>query len=599
MSAMTSKDHSLKGFMTKSMKKTRRIVSLNIAVLLASIIISAMLFILVLKNMGRRAGAEEMSNHMMTFMGAVSTYAVRGDESSRRAIKAEYRWIFDPAHDAFVEKKTQRDFFASMGKQVRMLSTVLLAAKNPNYRSQLSVSVKNMVEGLESEIVMPEIEHYARISEREMTFLLVIVGLAFLLVLAGLSGISRSSGVLKRRLTEDVARPIAALSEVFDRMSTFHFEGDLSRGTSQTSFDEIAALRLSVEKMARSIAMLLDKIPGIGIVIAEADASGRNEIIYQNAPFVALYPQLRPHLEQMTKKSLPPSMMGQSIHVMHGDPDRIRKAISAIRPGEIRTNSVIPVGPYMMASFTLAIPGNDGRTELYATIWQDKTSSYRLKEAISRTSGDLSNLVGLKGEFASVVSATGTGREKVSTLSGLTSTVRQVMESVRDSSLKTNESMERVVGEVSSFREEIRKVAKVVQSITAIAGQTHVLSLNAAIEAARAGDEGRGFMVVADSVRDLASNTGNLTTEIDEKISAVLRETEKIVDLVSGVNKETSESLTSIGRVAESFAGLDALVTDLTKTYERIAETTTSGAERMSVIDHAIAGFDEVKGVTL
>jgi len=118
--------------------------------------------------------------------------------------------------------------------------------------------------------------------------------------------------------------------------------------------------------------------------------------------------------------------------------------------------------------------------------------------------------------------------------------------------------------------DEVGTIANVIKEI---AGQTNLLALNAAIEAARAGEQGRGFAVVADEVRGLAERTAVATVQIEK--------------VIEGIQNETRATVGAMAEVSSQVDGGVALVGDATESLHRIRSTAGEALERIREVAYA------------
>ncbi|WP_373568491.1 methyl-accepting chemotaxis protein [Pseudomonas sp. LJDD11] len=110
---------------------------------------------------------------------------------------------------------------------------------------------------------------------------------------------------------------------------------------------------------------------------------------------------------------------------------------------------------------------------------------------------------------------------------------------------------------VDTLGQRSQEIGSIVGVITSIAEQTNLLALNAAIEAARAGEQGRGFAVVADEVRSLASRTRQATDEISTMIASIQQETGMAINTMQQGNSLMQDGLARNAKVAEALAQID------------------------------------------
>ncbi len=148
--------------------------------------------------------------------------------------------------------------------------------------------------------------------------------------------------------------------------------------------------------------------------------------------------------------------------------------------------------------------------------------------------------------------------------------VGQSVQEVREIAQRIDESAQ----SVRTLGERSTQINEIINVINDIADQTNLLALNAAIEAARAGEQGRGFAVVADEVRKLAERTANSTSEIGSMISAIQSDVEKSVTLMNDVTKKVEAGVELSGRAGESLHVIVKSVDGLLEMVRQIASST-------------------------
>jgi len=147
---------------------------------------------------------------------------------------------------------------------------------------------------------------------------------------------------------------------------------------------------------------------------------------------------------------------------------------------------------------------------------------------------------------------------------------------------------------IQRLSEESRRIGTVLEVIQAIAEQTNLLALNAAIEAARAGEQGRGFAVVADEVRTLARRTADSTAEINKIIEQILGSTQDAVQAISSSQQLGGQGVERVTQAGQMLRRIGEAITDIHGMNQQIATAAEQQTAAVEDISHNLVDIKTV-----
>ncbi len=254
---------------------------------------------------------------------------------------------------------------------------------------------------------------------------------------------------------------------------------------------------------------------------------------------------------------------------------------------EIKRNSVLVT----TASDQLAAASNqagEATSQIATTIQQIARGTSQQSEAVSRTAE-------LLEEVNRTVGGVAAGVKQQSIAVGQAGDVSSKIASKNGISARVKLSAEKV----QEMGDRSQQIGAIVETIDDIASQTNLLALNAAIEAARAGEHGKGFAVVADEVRKLAERSSSATKEIGGLISSIQKSVNEAVEIATSAARELGGAS---GDLETAITGVSKVVSENTEATDRLTSASSGVMQAIeniaSVSEENSAAVEEVSAST-